>query len=41
MWLVKKLTPDFKTIADFRKDIKRYARDLPFYVRVLTFLGEK
>ncbi|MDD4895505.1 MAG: hypothetical protein PHD84_00675 [Atribacterota bacterium] len=23
MWLLRKLTPDFKTIADFRKDNKK------------------
>ena len=31
MWLLKKLTPDFKTIADFRKDnkdaIKKVCKD--------------
>jgi transposase len=33
MWLLGRLTPDFKTIADFRKDngpaIKKVCRDLP------------
>jgi len=51
MWLLKKLAPDFKTIADFRKDNKeaikkiclsadRQAGILSYFVRSLIFLVE-
>ena len=44
MWMLKKLTPDFKTIADFRKEnrdaIKRVCRELSFYAGNLTYLEE-
>jgi len=43
MWLLKKLTPDFKTIADFRKDnrdaIKRVCKEFVFLCRKLDLFG--
>lgn len=43
MWLLKKLTPDFKTIADFRKEnrdaIKRVCREFVFLCRKLDLFG--
>jgi len=43
MWLLGKLTPDFKTIADFRKDnrqaIRRVFREFTFYCRELDLFG--
>lgn len=38
MWLLKKLTPDFKTIADFRKDNKKAIKDV---CREFTLLCKK
>ena len=44
MWLLKKLSPDFKTIADFRKDnreaIKRVCREFVLLCKNSTYLGE-
>lgn len=45
MWLLKKLAPDFKTIADFRKDnkeaIKKVCRDFILLCKKLDlFSGE-
>ena len=43
MWLVKRLRPDFKTIADFRKDngaaIRRVSREFIMLCRRLDLLG--
>jgi transposase len=43
MWLIKKLTPDFKTIADFRKDnkeaIKRVCREFTLLSKHLDLFG--
>lgn len=43
MWLVRKLTPDFKTIADFRKDnlaaIKRVCREFTLLCKKLELFG--
>lgn len=43
MWLLKKLTPDFKTIADFRKDnsqaIKKVFREFTFICKKLELFG--
>ncbi len=43
MWLVKKLTPDFKTIADFRKDnlaaLRGVAREFTLLCKELELLG--
>ncbi len=40
MWLMKKLQPDFKTIADFRKDniesIKKVCREFTIFCRKLN-----
>ena len=43
MWLLKKLAPDFKTIADFRKDnrdaIKRVFKEFVFLCKKLDLFG--
>jgi len=43
MWLLRKLAPDFKTIADFRKDnrnaIKRVFREFVFLCKKLDLFG--
>ncbi len=43
MWLLGKLTPDFKTIADFRKDnlaaIKQVCREFTLLCRRLELFG--
>jgi transposase len=43
MWLIKKLQPDFKTIADFRKDnvdsIKLVCREFTLFCRKLGLIG--
>ena len=43
MWLLKKLSPDFKTIADFRKDnreaIKRVCREFVLLCKKLDLFG--
>lgn len=43
MWLLKKLSPDFKTIADFRKDnkkaIKRVCREFTLLCKRLELFG--
>jgi len=43
MWLLRKLTPDFKTIADFRKDnkkaIKRVCREFTLLCKRLDLFG--
>lgn len=43
MWLLKKLAPDFKTIADFRKDnlepIKRVCKEFSFLCKKLDLFG--
>jgi len=43
MWLVKKLTPDFKTIADFRKDnreaIKKVCQEFTLLCKSLDLFG--
>jgi len=43
MWLLKKLTPDFKTIADFSKDnkkaIKRVCREFTLLCKRLDLFG--
>ena len=43
MWLIKKLSPDFKTIADFRKDnkkaIKRACREFTLLCKRLELFG--
>jgi transposase len=43
MWLLRRLTPDFKTIADFRKDnreaICQVCREFTFYCRELGLFG--
>jgi transposase len=43
MWLLKKLTPDFKTIADFRKDnheaLKKLCREFTLLCRRLELFG--
>lgn len=43
MWLMKKLHPDFKTIADFRKDnlesIKKVCREFTLFCRKLNLIG--
>ena len=43
MWLLKKLTPDFKTIADFRKDnrdaIKKVCREFILICKSLDLFG--
>jgi transposase len=43
MWLMKKLTPDFKTIADFRKDnvgcMKPVFKEFVFLCRSLDLFG--
>jgi len=38
MWLLKKLTPDYKTIANFRKDNKE---EIPKVFKEFTFLCKK
>jgi len=43
MWLLKKLTPDFKTIADFRKDnkkaIKKVCQEFTLLCKRLNLFG--
>ncbi len=43
MWLLRKLRPDFKTIADFRKEnraaIKRVCRELTLFCKQLDLFG--
>jgi len=43
MWLLRRLTPDFKTIADFRKDnreaIRQVCREFTLYCRELGLFG--
>ena len=43
MWLLKKLTPDFKTIADFRKDnrdaIKKVFKEFTYLCKKLDLFG--
>ena len=43
MWLLSKLTPDFKTIADFRKDnleaIKRVCREFTLLCKKMDLFG--
>jgi transposase len=43
MWLLKKLSPDFKTIADFRKDnadaIKKVCKEFVFLCKHLDLFG--
>jgi len=43
MWLLKKLAPDFKTIADFRKDncdsIKKVCKEFTFLCKHLDLFG--
>src|SRR5262249_31663548 len=43
MWLLKKLTPDFKTIADFRKDnllpIQKVCREFTLLCKALHLFG--
>jgi transposase/ElaB/YqjD/DUF883 family membrane-anchored ribosome-binding protein len=43
MWLLKRLTPDYKTIADFRRDnreaIRRICREFTFFCRRLDLFG--
>lgn len=43
MWLLRKLRPDFKTIADFRKDnkksIKKVCREFTLLCKKLEFFG--
>jgi transposase len=43
MWLLKKLTPDFKTIADFRKDnllpIQKVCREFTLLCKAFDLLG--
>jgi transposase len=43
MWLLKKLTPDFKTIADFRKDnllpIQKVCREFTLICKALDLFG--
>jgi len=43
MWLMKKLSPDFKTIADFRKDnidsIKKVCREFTIFCKRLDLYG--
>src|SRR3972149_9250722 len=43
MWLLKNLTPDFKTIADFRKDnpeaIKKLFKSFVFFCKQLDLFG--
>src|SRR6266516_4856885 len=43
MWLLKKLTPDFKTIADFRKDnlqpIQKVCRTFTLFCKELDLFG--
>src|SRR4030043_257257 len=43
MWLLKNLTPDFKTIADFRKDnpasIKKLFKSVVFFCKQLDLFG--
>ena len=43
MWLLKKLAPDFKTIADFRKDnkeaIKKVCREFTLLCKHLELFG--
>ena len=43
MWLMEKLTPDFKTIADFRRDninsIKKVCREFTIFCRKLGLYG--
>lgn len=43
MWLVKKLSPDFKTIADFRKDnikaIKQVSRQFVLFCKKINLFG--
>lgn len=45
MWLLKKLTPDFKTIADFRKDnkkaIKRVCKEFILLCKKLELFGKE
>jgi transposase len=42
MWLIKRLTPDFKTIADFRRDnrkaIRKVSREFTLFCRQLDLL---
>src|SRR5262245_15845381 len=43
MWLMRKLTPDHKTIADFRKDnlepIKRVCREFQYFCKEMNLFG--
>jgi len=43
MWLLKRLTPDFKTIADFRRDnrqaVRQVCRQFTFFCRQLDLFG--
>ena len=43
MWLLKRLTPDFKTLADFRRDnrlaIRRVCQEFTFFCRQLDLFG--
>src|SRR3990170_3349296 len=43
MWLLKRLTPDFKTIADFRRDsrqaIRQVSREFTLFCRQLDLFG--
>lgn len=43
MWIMRKLTPDFKTIADFRKDnrkaIKKVCREFTLLCKRLDLFG--
>lgn len=45
MWLIRRLTPDFKTIADFRKDngqaLRGVCREFTLVCRRLTLFGAK
>ncbi len=45
MWLLRRLTPDFKTIADFRKDnskgLKRVLREFIFICKKLNLLSSE
>ena len=45
MWLLRKLTPDFKTIADFRKEhpqaLKRVCREFIILYKKLDLFGRE
>lgn len=45
MWLLRKLHPDFKTIADFRKDnsksLKRVCREFTLFCKRLELFGRE